>query len=232
VRLITPPGVFQPRSDSWLLADLVAEHVAPRASVLDVCTGSGVLAIAAARAGAGEVVAVDVSRRSAATAWINARLNGVRVAARVGDLFDAVAGRRFDLVVSNPPYVPSTSEGPPEAGPERAWEGGRDGRAVLDRICRVAAEHLADGGTVLTVHSSVNGVERTLGGLRRSGLHADVVVRRAGPLGPLLAGRAAWLRDRGLLAGDEEEIVIVRGVRATPPCACASCACASSSSSA
>ncbi|MCW3064595.1 MAG: putative methyltransferase [Solirubrobacterales bacterium] len=223
MRLITPPGVFQPRSDSWLLADVLVEHLPPRASVLDLCTGSGVLAIAAARAGAGEVVAVDVSRLSAATAWINARLNGVGIAARVGDLWGAVAGRRFDLVVSNPPYLPSPSDDPPEAGPERAWEGGRDGRAVLDRICRVAVRHLEEGGTILTVHSSVNGVERTLRALRGSGLHADVVARRAGPLGPLLAGRAAWLRDRGVLTGDREETVVVRGVlpRGAPTAAAA-----------
>jgi release factor glutamine methyltransferase len=214
MRLITPPGVFEPRSDSWLLAGTVRRHVAPGDSVLDLCTGSGVLAIAAAQAGASDVVAVDRSRRAAATAWLNARLNGVRIATRVGDLFDVVAGRQFDLIVSNPPYVPTIDERLPERGPGRHWQGGRTGRAVLDRICRAAARHLSPAGTLLAVHSSVNGVERTLECLRAGGLRGEVLTRRSGPLGPMLAARAEWLRREGMLAGEREEIVIVRGVRA------------------
>ena len=66
MRLITLPGVFKPHSDSWALADLLGEYVNPGDSVLDLCTGSGVLAVAAALAGAGDVTAVDVSRRAAA----------------------------------------------------------------------------------------------------------------------------------------------------------------------
>jgi release factor glutamine methyltransferase len=214
MRLYTVPGVFKPRSDSWLLAELLAQHVAPRAAVLDLCTGSGVLAIAAARAGAGDVVADDVSRAAAWTAALNARLNGVRITARVGDLFEPAGDRRFDLVVANPPYLPGPQRAPAR-GAARAWEGGDDGRAVLDRICAEAARHLRPGGAVLIVHSSVCGVAATLRRLREQGLDADVQARRRGPLGPLLAGRTDWLRRRGLLRGGgrEEELVVVRGRR-------------------
>src|SRR5215211_565792 len=135
MRLMTLPGVFRPRPDSWMLARRVADTVRPGMSVLDVCTGSGVLAVAAARAGAGAVTAVDVSRRAVATVRINARLNGVRVRALRGDLFAPVAGERFDVIVSNPPYLPSEDDQLPRHGPQRAWEGGTDGRLLLDRIC-------------------------------------------------------------------------------------------------
>jgi len=174
-----------------------------------------VLAVTAAMAGAAEVVAVDVSRRAAATAWFNARLNGVRLAPRVGNLFDAVAGRQFDLIVSNPPYVPTIGDKLPVSGPARHWQGGPRGRAVLDRICRAVGDHLAPGGTFLAVHSSVNGVEETLRRLREAGLQADVAARWRSPLGPLMAERADWLRREGMLdaAAAEEEVVVVRGVR-------------------
>jgi release factor glutamine methyltransferase len=213
MRLITLPGVFQPRSDSWFLARVLAQHIRPGASVLDLCTGSGVLAIAAGMAGASEVVAVDVSRRAAATAWFNGRLNGVRVAPRVGNLFDAVGDRRFDVIASNPPYVPSIEDKLPVTGPARHWEGGPRGRVILDEICRAVGDHLAPGGTFLAVHSNVNGIEESLRRLREAGLEADVAARWRSPLGPLMAERAEWLRREGMLDGAEEEIVVVRGVR-------------------
>ena len=206
VHIITPlPGVFHPRSDTWMLADVVTCLDALQgADVLELGTGSGAIAVAAAKGGAGSVTVVDVSRRALATAWLNARLNGVRVKPRHGDLFAPVASERFDIVVSNPPYLPS--DGVPRRGAQRAWEGGEDGRAILERICAGVASHLRPGGVVLLVHSSVNGVSRTLDGLEQAGLRADVVARERGPTGPLLSARRPDLA--------EEEIYVVRGRRA------------------
>src|SRR5438105_4925862 len=195
MRLITLPGVFRPRSDSWLLAGVLQTRVSRGASVLDLCTGSGLLAVAAAQRGAGNVVAVDVSRRAAATAWLNARLNGLRITTKVGDLFDAIRGRQFDLIVSNPPYLPGTGGPPHRFSAARAWHGGTSGRDVIDRICDMAGTHLNPGGELLMVHSSVNDVQETIERLRSRGLHGDVVARRRGPLGPLLSGRLQWLRE-------------------------------------
>ena len=78
-----------------------------RGNVLDVCTGSGALAIVAARAGARFVTATDVSRRALATVRLNAQLDGVCVRACRGALLDGVAHMTFDLIVSNPPNLPS-----------------------------------------------------------------------------------------------------------------------------
>jgi release factor glutamine methyltransferase len=211
VRLFTLPGVFRPRPDSWMLARaLRAERLRPGSRVLDACTGSGLLAVTAALDGA-QATAVDVSRRAVLCAALNARLNGVRVRALCGDLLAPVRGQRFDAIVSNPPYLPGDDE-LPKRGPSRAWDAGRDGRAILDRLCAEAPAHLRAGGVLLVVHSSLCDVEATLGALRAGGLRAEVAERHHGALGPLLRARAPQLEARGLLAaGDrEEDVVIVR----------------------
>lgn len=216
MRIVAPPGVFRPRSDSWMLADVVHRDVRiPGNDVLDLCTGSGAVAVAAARAGARSVTAVDVSRRSVLAARLNARLNGVRVDARRGDLFEAVEGRRFMAISANPPYLPAASDDLPRGGARRAWDAGRDGRLVIDAIAAGAGDHLLPGGALLLVHSSVCGIDRTLAALAAGGLErAEVVERRRGGLGPLLAERADDLERRGMLAPGErqEDIVVIRAL--------------------
>ena len=221
MRRIPLPGVFKPLSDSHMLADQIArDPLADGARVLDLCAGSGVLAIAAARAGAVEVTAIDVSLRAVIATWVNARLNGVTVRALRGDLFEPVRDECFDLIVSNPPYIPSAGDQLPERGPRRALDAGTRGRAFLDRICAAARDHLNPGGAVLLIHSSICSERATIDAMRGGGLEARTVFRRRGPLGPVLSARASMLRNRGLLAAeDSEEIVIVRGVRVSEPVA-------------
>jgi release factor glutamine methyltransferase len=212
VRLVTLPGVFRPISDTWLLADaLDGEDLAPGARVLDLCSGSGALAIRAARRA--QATAVDVSRRAVATIRLNALLNGVSVRAVRGDLFAAVPGERFDAIVSNPPYVPAPSDELPQRGAARAWDAGRDGRALLDRICEQAPAHLRPGGVLLVVHSSLLGYDRTAGLLAAGGLEVDLAAQERGPLGPLMNGRRAHLEAEGLLEPGqrEEDVLVVRG---------------------
>jgi release factor glutamine methyltransferase len=216
MRLVTLPGVFRPRSDSWMLARHLCAQIRPGARVLDLCTGSGAIAVSAAMAGAGAVTAVDVSRRAVLTAELNARLNGVRVRGRRGRLFQPVAGERFDAIASNPPYLPAEDDALPSRGPTRATDAGADGRVLLDEICREAPAHLRPGGALLVVHSSVIGVDRTEALLEQAGLRVDVLERRHGPLGPILTARAPLLEARGLLAPGvrEEDVVVVRGLAA------------------
>jgi release factor glutamine methyltransferase len=183
-----------------------------RGAVLDLCTGSGALAIAAGFAAATSVTAVDVSRRALATVRINARLNGVRVRTRRGELLDAVPGEAFDLIVSNPPYLPSPGE-PPGRGTGRHTEAGPDGRALLDRLIAQAPAHLRPGGVLMVTHSSINDEQLTIARMREAGLDAEVLERRRGPLGPLLAARAPALEEAGLLEPGErvEDLVIMAG---------------------
>jgi release factor glutamine methyltransferase len=217
MRVLVPPGVFRPRSDSWLLADTIRALTRPGMRVLDLCTGSGVVALAAGQAGAAEVVAIDVSRRAALTVRLNARLNGLPVDVRRGDLLDPVAGEQFDLIASNPPYLPTPDSGRPVRGLARAWEGGWDGRRFLDAIIAAAPGHLRPGGALVLIHSSVCGLCATEQALANAGLRPEVLVRQRGQLGPLLAARARTLEERRLLRPGkrEEEVAVFVGTKAT-----------------
>ena len=213
MRIVTPSGVFRPISDTWLLADaLDREPLRPGARVLDLCSGSGALAIRAALRGPRDVTAIDVSRRSVLAIRLNAALNGVRIRALRGDLFEPVEGERFDAIVSNPPYVPAPTDDLPTTGPERAWDAGRDGRALLDRICAGARDHLTPDGVLLVVHSSLLGLDRTTTRLRQHDLEADVAATQRGPLGPLMRARRAHLEATGLLDPDDdhEDVLVIR----------------------
>jgi release factor glutamine methyltransferase len=209
--LVRLPGVFKPPSDSWMLVRAMRERgLARGARVLDVFTGTGVIAVMAGREGARSVTAVDISRRAALCARVNGRINGTRVRGLAGDLFEPVRGERFDLITANPPYVPSAGDELPASGAARAWEGGRDGRLLVDRFSERVAEHLAPGGSVLMVVSSLTGEEATLAALREGGLTPSVLARHRGPLGPLVSARAELLERRGLLApGEREEEILV-----------------------
>ncbi|WP_411576475.1 HemK2/MTQ2 family protein methyltransferase [Streptomyces mutabilis] len=206
------PGVYAPQEDTALLAGALSdESLPPGAAVLDVGTGTGALALAAARRG-GRVTAVDVSWRAVCAARVNAMRAGVRVRVRHGDLFTPVRGETFDLVLANPPYVPAPGAGRRPRGAARAWDAGHDGRLVLDRICREIPGLLRPGGVLLLVQSALSDPERTVGNLREAGLKAAVSRRQRIGFGPVVRGRERWLRQRGLLslADDEEELVVVR----------------------
>lgn len=178
--------------------------------MLDVCTGTGALAVTAARLGAGEVTAVDVSRRAALTARLNGLVNGVTVRARRGDLSMFMGERKFDVVLANPPYVPWVDVA--ARGRARAWDAGNRGRAVLDRLCVLLPLLLADQGMALMVHSGLCDSGTTLNQLRGAGLKASVVARKVIPFGPVMRRRAAWLEREGLIEPGqrEEELVVIR----------------------
>ncbi len=214
VRLITLPGVFKPISDSYMLAEVLRTRtLAPGHRVLDLCTGSGLLALVAALRGVQQVTAVDVSWRALATAQINARLNGTRIRTLRGSLYEPVRSERFDVIVSNPPYVPAETDELPTRGLERAWDAGRDGRLLLDRLLSEAPEHLRPGGQVLVTHSSLLGLDRTRALLEAAGMAVDVPLRRRGPLGPLMTKRREHLERQGMLkpGQHEEEVLVIRG---------------------
>jgi len=212
VNPLIPPGVYAPQEDTSLLAAALSEEPLPRgAEVLDVGTGSGALALEAARRG-GRVTAVDVSWRAVCAAWVNARLSRLPVRIRRGDLFGPVRGQRFDLILANPPYVPAPDGSVAPRGRARNWDGGRDGRLVVNRICREAPRLLRPGGVLLMVHSAVSDPDRSVAQLREAGLKAAVTRRSRIAFGPVLSARAEWLRRRGLLgpAEEKEELVVVR----------------------
>ncbi|WP_345033397.1 methyltransferase [Kutzneria kofuensis] len=85
--------------------------------------------------GARHVVAIDVSRRAVLSARLNAWLNGQRITALRGSMLALPAKASFDVVLANPPYVPCPAD-TVTRGRRRAWNAGKDGRALLDPICR------------------------------------------------------------------------------------------------
>ena len=216
LRVRALPGVWRPHSDARMLAQLVAEtELATGADVLDVFTGTGALALAAAASGARTVTAVDLSRRALLTVRLNARRNHLRVRTLRGDMLAPVGPGDFDLIVANPPYYPG-GETLPERGLARAWEGGPDGRLLVGRLCREAPAHLRPGGRLLMVHNTMIGERESLEALAAAGLHTQVLLRHRGPYGPVGQAAAALLRARGVEVPDEEETVVISGQRGDP----------------
>jgi len=209
--LLRPPGVYRPQGDTWLLAKaLRVAGVQPGGTVLDIGCGTGALSVLAAAVAPRSVTAVDVSRRAVWAARFNTAVRRLDVTVRHGDGLSLDG--TFDVVLANPPYVSGVAA-VPARGRTRAWDAGVDGRALLDRLCAVAPLLLAPGGVLLTVHSTLCDVDRTLRQLRGGGLKAAVVARADEPFGPVMRRRAGLLRERGMLDGGQrsEELVVVRG---------------------
>ncbi|MFI0238645.1 HemK2/MTQ2 family protein methyltransferase [Streptomyces sp. NPDC016845] len=211
-RLLAPRGVYAPQYDTdLLLRALHEERVDAWTDVLDLGTGTGALAVAAARLGA-RVTAVDRSWRAVWTARLNARLNRAPVTVRHGDLASAFPPASFDLILSNPPYVPSPSAALPSRGPARAWDGGLDGRSVVDGVCDAAPRALRPGGTLLMVHSQLCDADASLMRLAGHGMSAAVIDKAHVPFGPVTLARRSWLCAQGRLddAATHEELVVIR----------------------
>ncbi|WIX84063.1 methyltransferase [Amycolatopsis carbonis] len=211
--LLRLPGVYRPQADTCLLASAVRRAGVPAGvRALDLCTGTGALAIALARAGAETVLAVDLSRRALASARVNAALRRLPVRVRHGDLLAAAAGGPYDVVVTNPPYVPVSPE---RARPDRRCDAGADGRAVLDPLCEGAPALVAPGGFLLLVQSVMSGVDRSARLLAAAGLRPRVVARAMVPFGPVLSRRTDFLEQSGFVAPRvrEEELVVLRADR-------------------
>ncbi|MGW3688019.1 HemK2/MTQ2 family protein methyltransferase [Streptomyces sp. NPDC005125] len=218
MKLLKPPGVYAPQEDTaMLISALRREHLSPQAVVLDVGTGTGAVAIAAARHGAARVVAIDTSAAAVLTTRVNALLSGHARAIRVsrGDLTEPVTGLRFDLVLVNPPYVPSADIRMPSRGTARAWAAGIDGRAVIDRLCAKVPALLRPRGVLLAVHSAMSNPAMTVARLTEAELDVTVTDRRFVPFGPVLRERADWLEAQGLIehGQEKEELVVVRAER-------------------
>lgn len=156
------PAVLIPRPETEVLIELALEVLAGRAAadVVDLGTGSGIVAVSLAlECPVATVSAVDLSPGALAVARNNAGRLGAKVDFHEGDWFAPLAGRRFDLIVSNPPYV---AEGDPHLElnglphePRLALtdqEPGGNGLACIRRIVADAAAHLNPGGWLLFEH--------------------------------------------------------------------------------
>ena len=153
--LAVNPAVLIPRPETELLVELALAR--RPASVLDLGTGSGAIALAVKRyLPRARVVAVDASAAALAVARRNAVKLGLEVEFRHGRWFGAVDGERFEVVVSNPPYVAEAdahlSQGDLRFEPRAALVAGADGLDAIRSIVRAAPAHLNPGGWLLLEH--------------------------------------------------------------------------------
>lgn len=153
------PGVLVPRPETELLADEALKLLSARGAgmrVLDLCTGSGCLAVVLAkRLGGAEVTGTDTSEVALQYARQNARTNKAEnVRFLKGALFGPVRGESFDLIISNPPYIRSADIKGLEPRvrdwePRGALDGGEDGTDLLVQIIQAAPGHLNDAGVTI-----------------------------------------------------------------------------------
>lgn len=147
------PGVLIPRPETELLAETVFQNSAGK-RVLDLCTGSGCIAVTVAKLGSPSFVAAsDCSDEALAVARENAALQEAKITFFKGDLFENVEGR-YDIIVSNPPYIKSSviEELMPEVKdyePRLALDGTEDGLYFYRRICAEAKAYLNRGGKLM-----------------------------------------------------------------------------------
>jgi release factor glutamine methyltransferase len=162
LELAVGDGVFVPRPETEALAGWGIGHTAPGATVVDLCSGSGAIALSVAdESPAGRVIAVE--RSPAALAWLRRNASGTPVEVVAGDVTDpallADLAGRVDVVLCNPPYVPDGTPVPPEVSghdPAEAVFGGVDGLAVIRPVVRLAGTLLRPGGVLGVEHDDVH----------------------------------------------------------------------------
>ena len=174
VPFIVTPSVFNPKvpRTGEFLASLIDSNLVGRDSeVLDMGTGSGVCAMFAAKY-ARRVVAVDINPAAVRCAEINALLNHLehKIDVRHGDLFAAVPGERFDLILFNPPFV----RGAPRDDRDRAWRSSD----VAERFAAGLRDQLNPGGFALVLLSTFGDGSFFLEEFRRRGLEISVQAER------------------------------------------------------
>ncbi len=183
-----PEGVYVPREDSYLSAEVLVDQSLESKKVLDVGTGSGFLAVIASSLGA-EVEALDINPKAVEVARENARRNSCSLEAFRSDLFEEVTGS-YDIITFNAPYLPEEKE---EGGDyeNMAWEGGEEGRETIDRFIESAGDFLNEGGYILLTQIESNGVDRTLSDFEDRDLTAEVVGRKKIPWQELVVVKAS-----------------------------------------
>lgn len=177
--------VLIPRPETELLTELAIGELRrmPCPTALDLCCGSGCISISMALAvPQANVHAADLSTGALAVTRRNAQTLGARITLHQGDLFAAVEGMRFDLIISNPPYIPTadcrTLQAEVLQEPDMALDGGMDGYDFYRRIASESPAHLAKGGAVLLEvgYDQAEHVAALMraAGFRKTSIHQDL----------------------------------------------------------
>ena len=182
------PTVYEPAEDSRLLAETAAEAVAADERVLEVGVGSGYVAATVREATGAVVVGCDISPDACAAA----RESGVGVVR--ADLTAPFAAGSADVVLCNPPYLPTPPEREWDDPMERALSGGPDGRAVVDPFLAGVGRVLKPDGEGFLLISTLTGPDEVRETATAHGLETSVVAEESHPFERLLVLR---LQQRG-----------------------------------
>lgn len=173
----TDEMVYEPSDDSFLLADNLDINLGDK--VLEIGTGSGIIAMHASKV-ADEVIATDINFNAIELAEKNFKNNNIdNIKLLFGDLFEPLKSeseenQKFDLIVFNTPYLPTEECEILEDNLNYAFDGGIDGRKVIDRFLNEVKDYLNNGGRVQLVQSSLSNVEQTLLKLEELGFLVEI----------------------------------------------------------
>ncbi len=170
--IYTHEDVYEPAEDTFLFAENL--ELQRRDEVLEIGTGTGLIAIYAAK-NTSNVIATDINKNAIKCALKNAITNHTyNVELREGNLFEPVQDKKFDLVLFNTPYLPTEEEERLEGNINTAFDGGLDGREIIDTFIDSVKDYLKKGGRVQMVQSTLSDNEKTLKRLRELGFNADI----------------------------------------------------------
>lgn len=170
LRIAVAQSVYEPAEDSFMLADAACGL---QGSVLEIGCGCGIASLIAART-AESVLGVDINPDAVGCAKANAERNSITNARFIeSDLFSAVEGR-FDAILFNPPYLPTADDEHVAGQLDKAFDGGKRGRDVLDRFLSEFDRFLKRGGVLLLVQSSLNDLDKTISSLETLGYAVEV----------------------------------------------------------
>lgn len=172
IELDVPKGVYYPREDSELMAEVLQEMDVAGQKTLEIGCGSGFLSILMAKKGA-TVTAADVDSAALEVARLNAGRNNARTNFLRSDLFSGIHGV-FDLIVFNPPYLPAEET-------DLTYSGGPTGRSVIEKFMQQAKKHLADRGCILLLISSLTGEKEVIQTINECSMKAEAVARQKAP---------------------------------------------------
>ena len=145
-------NVYEPSEDSFLLADAVLSEIPECERILEVGCGSGLISAVIKANTKASVIGIDINPHAAKCT----KENGIDVIR--GDLLSCIKGL-FDLIIFNPPYLPTGDEERQKGWLNVALDGGYDGRKVIYRFLKDAGRCLVPGGKILMLVSSLTGIE-------------------------------------------------------------------------
>lgn len=164
--------VYIPSDDTFLLAENL--EIKEGQSVLEIGTGSGLVSMYASLL-TDDVTATDINYNALELAEKNFKLNNINtIRLEFGDMFEAVKNEKFDVILFNTPYLPTDSDDIINDDLNYAFDGGLDGRKVIDRFINEVSNHLNDKGIVQIIQSSLSDNDRTLHMFDRNGFIAEI----------------------------------------------------------